>query len=72
MEHGRDRNGDEGSSSSIFDTLLIGILTLTGVGFAIISGSKLFVGSVILIIASVSAVKMGLCSLRLSRHEDEL
>lgn len=71
MEHGRDRNRDEDNRSSIFDTLLIGILTLAGVGFAIISGSKLFVASVILIIALVSAVKMGLGSLRLSRHQDE-
>lgn len=71
MEHGRDRNGDEDKSSSIFDTLLIGLLTLAGVGFAIISGSKLLVASVILIIATVSAVKMGLGPLRLLRHQDK-
>jgi hypothetical protein len=71
MGHGQDRNGDEDKSSSIFDTLLIGLLTLAGVGFAIISGSKLLVASVILIVASVSAVKMGIGPFRLFRHEDK-
>lgn len=70
MRHEQDCNCDRCQpSSSISDAILMGLLFLVGVTVAIMSGSKIIVAALSLLLITVAAVKIGLPAPHLPRSK---